>query len=379
MLNKAVSPATDQGPRPTNSLKTIISHLSQVQADLTEVITFLATLAAPMPNTEAQKSQIQQIIGANGDFIRIQLNQIKATMCLVYKIHGADEVADFRSDITEIENRWERLADFADLYAILQSPSEPLDVVRINTRIEQCKALKREIGLFSIPKRLPEFMREGFGVGAPLDFHAKFKQELDDAVDRGQVLYQLAELDPDCIGGVPDVGRGMIYRIGNKRRRLWSYGMILSVTLLGLLIIYVLRTFELLPLPGFTGEEAYPTDQMLWAYVLLAVGVIAHIIKKAAELSIDQRTQGAEAGAQVVLDRLLIWIHIREYRFLFTVLTAIGVFILLATIGQLNGLNALLAGYTVDSLSDLFLQRFNTAVSVYSRDLEKALSAQAGI
>lgn len=381
MIQQLSSPFSREEHSPTGTLMIVLSHLGQVQTDLTEVILFIQKLVAPAPTTEAQKTQIQQVVEQDGDFIHKQLDQIKVTMSLVYNSHDASDIAHYRGQLTCIENRWERLADFGDLYAMLRALNEPLDLSRLKTQLERCKALKREIGFFTIPKRLVSFMQEEFGVGAPFDFHEKFKDELEDAADRKQVLYQLAELEPDRIGGIVDMGNGMIYRIGDRNRRLWSYGMIVGMALLGLIAICILSILgpsKILQLPGFTAQDGHTLGQLAWAYLLTAVGVIAHIIKKAAELSTVQLKE-TETSPQVILDRLLFWIHVREYRFLVSVLTAIGIFILLAISGQLDGMKALLAGYTVDSLSDLFLQRFNTATSIYAEDVKKVLSVRSSI
>lgn len=69
------------------------------------------------------------------------------------------------------------------------------------------------------------------------------------------------------------------------------------------------------------------------------------------------------------------WIHFREYRFLLAVLTAFGI---LVVSGQLAPLTALFAGYTVDSVSDLVLQRFNGAVSTQAAAVRRVIAGTSG-
>ena len=154
--------------------------------------------------------------------------------------------------------------------------------------------------------------------------------------------------------------------------------------LLKLTFIYVLRNFDGFGnLPGFRGENAYEFGALGWAYLSTIAGALVHILKKAAELSYVERSQGSNEAPQVILDRLLLWLHVREYRFGVTIVLAMLVFGVLvvnsssAQPGNLDNIKFLLGGYTVDSSSELVLQRFNTAVSAYTKEVKQALSPSA--
>lgn len=374
-MARLISPRSGAG----ENLHRIIGDLGQLQADVREVIRFLDDLiaAAREPDETARRERIRAELERGAGFVKAQYKQINAVMESIYDLHDHADVAPYRGDLAVIENEFERIASSPGIKTFPQNLLD-MDLPQLQILAEQFRKLRREIALFTIPKRILPFLREGFGVGAPLDFHDRFDDELDDAGDRMEALRRLAELDVNLVGGMVDVRRGMIYRIGTRGRRFLSYALIVATAVLGGLgTIYVLGPLNLLDLPGFSGEDAYEFEYLRNMYLVTVAGVILHIIKKAGELSLAERGMGGEGGPQVVLDRLFLWIHVREYRFLMSAVTAIGAFVILVTTHQLDGVKALLAGYTVDSLSDLVYQRFNTAVSTHTKGLAKALGAGA--
>jgi hypothetical protein len=76
----------------------------------------------------------------------------------------------------------------------------------------------------------------------------------------------------------------------------------------------------------------------------------------------------------VILDRLPLWIHVREGRFALAAITAVIVFFVLLGTDNAGATTAFFAGYTVDSFSDVAFQRFNAAVSQQSAAVKKLLS-----
>jgi hypothetical protein len=367
-----------------NGLDGILGELGQVEVDCKAILDVFAAVAAT--ETEgppgARLASVQNVVGPKLRFVGEQDTQIAQRMQMVSDLKTHPRVAAYRTDLELVCNHWESIQDL-DLSAVLQAlaataPGAPLDYTAVRFAIAAYRQLHEQIGLFTIPKRIAGFMEEQSGVGAPLDFHARFADELDDPNDRVEVLRRLAVLNVDRVGGLVDVERGMIYRVGPLRRRLLSYAMLLVAMLAGGGIVYLLSTTNSFALPGFSSGTMVPLQTLLWWYALMMAGVAAHIVKKAAELSIVARTGGSGDAPQVILDRLAIWIHVREYRFVTTILTAIGAFVMLVASGQANASTALLAGYTIDSLADLVLQRFNTAVSTHAAEVKQALSASVG-
>jgi hypothetical protein len=383
LTNRKRQAAPSAGPQTGDgdNLSSIIGHLAQVQADLAEVITLLEKIVATENDLDkvVQERKIKDILTQDRKYVKKQLSEIADVMNYVYGLHAQSDVVQYRGDIAKIENLWDRITpDDGGLDAFL-ADSNLTDLVWVRNLLTKCKTLRQAIGLFTIPKRILGFTWEGFGVGAPLDFHETFKDELPDATDRVSVLRRLAELHVDLVGGMVDIERGMLYRVGSRGRRVISYLGIFAVILLGWGVIYLLRNFGVFGnLPGFQGANAHTFGALGWAYFSTIIGALAHIIKKAAELSYVERSQGSNETPQVILERLFLWLHVREYRFGVTVVLSMLVFgALVVSSGQLDNLKFLLAGYTVDSSSELVLQRFNTAVSAYTKEVKLALSPAA--
>ena len=369
----------------------IVGELLGVQADLTVVIAFLdAILAAEeISRPVDQHARIEGLRAQDGPHVGTQQVQIATAMGRVYASHDAPDVTAHRGDLGLLENDWEAIAvdpvwreleAGRPLITILPAADAPATLAPARVLRDRCRRLRRAIGLFTIPKRIGAFLAEGFGVGAPLDFHERFAGELDDPADRALLLGRLAELSADRIGGLVDVSSGVIYRIGARRRRVRSYLLLVGAALLGLVATLILDRGDVIALPGFAaGDRDYGQGELVVGFLLTVLGVTAHVIMKAAEFSIAQRSRGAEGSArEVILDRLPLWIHVREYRFLVAVLTAMIAFGMLVVSGQLVPLTALFAGYTVDSVSDLVLQRFNGAVSSQSVAVERAIVRTIG-
>ena len=375
---------------PVSGLESIIGNLLQAQADLTVVIAFLDGVVATEAMAPAdQRARIEQLRAEQGPHVATQQAQIAAGIGAVYAAHDAPGVMNYRNELGLLENEWEAIAvdplwrqlqAGGAVPAILPAADEPPVLAPARLLRERARSLRRAIGFFTIPKRIHAFLAEGFGVGAPLDFHERFSDELDEAADRDLMLRRLAELSGDRVGGMVDVSSGIIYRIGSRRRRIRSYVLLLGAALLGLLAVYLLDRGDLIAIAGFSGGiPDYDLGTLVGGFLLTVLGVTAHVITRAAELSISQRTRETDGGArEVILDRLPLWIHVREYRFLIAVVTAMAAFGILVVSAQLAPLTALFAGYTVDSVSDLVLQRFNGAVSSQAAAVRRVIAGPAG-
>jgi hypothetical protein len=161
-----------------------------------------------------------------------------------------------------------------------------------------------------------------------------------------------------------DVPRGTIYRLGSIGERYWSYARILGTALAGAGIVLLLQRL------GVLGTASYDTLMVL--YGLMVVGVVVHIIKKAHEIS--NAAHSSPTGKEVAVDNLFLWVHVREWQFLVTITVAVLVFLLLGWVNQLSYINAFLAGYAVDSFSDVALHRFTAVTSKHIGEIQKILS-----
>jgi hypothetical protein len=385
------------------ALPSVLSRMLEAQGNLKPVIRFLEELvSSDQGDEDHQRERIRDLVESAGtavtkDFAQFVINLMDLETWAPYP-----SVTNYVRDITDITNEMDKLVPSVELVPDEHGQRHPsqdftstieklriiphapgasstlADLEEIRRRAKEhldiAKTIRREIGKFTIPLRIRFYMEKLAGVGAPLDFHAQFKDELTDPEDRVAVLRKLATYNPTNIGGMVDIGRGMIYRIGSPRRILESYLVLLAVAGLGALVVFLLSSGNL-EIAGFALEP--PFSDLWLLYVLTGVGVVAHIIKKSSELSIAEQSQTVVERPLVILDQLPLWIHVREVRFAGTIATAILAFLFLASAGQLDSTKALLAGYSIDSISDMVFQRFNTAVSQYTLDVKKAFAPEA--
>lgn len=159
----------------------------------------------------------------------------------------------------------------------------------------------------------------------------------------------------DC--GVVDVDKGVIYRIaaapGPRRKSLWH---VAGLIVLGLL----------LPVGAAFGGlwlSSWPYQPSIWSklvanYVLLFAGAGSHLLIDALK---QKRAQAAPRFA--AMDNWLLWLHVREMPVLYSILWAdLGFVLLTGMIRDLDWRGAFAAGYSIDSITDLFLGRFETLV-----------------
>jgi len=380
------------------ALHTIVGLLEQVQANLKHYVVFLKKIIATENNKpEKQISNIRDILGDDEDFIKKQLEQIVHNMIQVEEKSQSPNLWTYSVDIAKVQDAFERLIPNYKKKSASAKKDDPKEYpsyreldpksiliphegnaksdvknllcihkdVRIN--LERAKKIRREIGIFTIPLRIKEYTKKLAGVGTYLDFHNQFKDELEDADDRMVVLRRLAEWNTKYIQGIVDVEKGVIYYIGNFWRQVLSYILISGPAVIGFVIILLLNNKEI-NLFNFSVSE-----NSLGLYLLTFAGVSFHIIKQASYLSRTKENKG------IILDKLRLWVHVREYRFFTSVLTAIAAFLLLEHYSVENNTSEyywmfFLAGYSVDSFSDLFVQRFNTAVSTHNQEVMNKLS-----
>jgi len=402
------------------ALHIIVGLLERTQANIKLYIGFLEKiLATQNKKPEKQTEDINEILDDDGDFINKQLEQIRNNMHQLENNSESPDLWTYSIEIAKVQDSLERLIpinkkksdnankgdleeylsyeefdpshlshrefhlkteshkEFESSYPLIPkknaSSTELVETYKhVRTNLERAKKIRREIGIFTIPLRVKEYMKKLAGVGTYLDFHNQFKNELEDADDRMVVLRKLAEWNSKYIHGVVDIDKGVIYYVGNFWRQVLSYIMILGTAVIGLGIVYLFK-FEGFQFLGF---KQNPDDYWILfvLYLLTFTGVFLHIIKQAGDLSRMKDNKG------VILDKLRLWVHVREYRFVTTVIAAIVGFILLAHYTDMYEYTSeiywtfFLVGYSVDSFSDLLLQRFNTAVSVHNQDVKNKLS-----
>jgi hypothetical protein len=190
-------------------------------------------------------------------------------------------------------------------------------------------------------------------VGQALDFEFEFGNELPrDPENRKRLLDELAQEGGVLVGGVVDSAAGVIYkasptRAGQRRSVMW-----LAVLLLAGFAIPLLLAggwgLENWPIPGSRRNE------LLLAYLAVLAGSGIHLALHALKATHSQTRPDFRDTHDWIL-----WVHVRFWSLTYGILWVMGGYVFLAFfVAKLDWQTALFAGYSIDSITDLFMERF---------------------
>ncbi len=265
----------------------------------------------------------------------------------------------YGDQIACIENFWQRTA--------LIWPSTSEDPERALRNLEEAnRNLNKAIvscGIITIPNRVRQHL-EQLPIGKPLNFHEAFSDELPDLEERRRILQYLAA-HPSGVNGVVSPDEGLIFAISKSSwRRTLSVWLIIACAILGFGAVWAACGLELIDCT--TGRTL---RSLLRGYLLVVIGAAAHIL---VEFLKRERTNDANNSG---LQELILRVHVREHAFILVAISLWVVFLFLVytTAGPIDWRTAFLFGYSIDSFTDLFLQRFSQRVTTGTAALKKNL------
>ena len=283
---------------------------------------------------------------------------------------GGSELGD---QLTAMQNGWERM--LAAWPPVPDKPSD-IEVPAVRHRIIEARGFLDELiftaAQITIPSRLVESLSR-LRVGGRLDFHQAFGDELSELGDRTRLLEYLARY-PGSFPGLIDVETGTVFRIARGRgRRLGSYALMALAILGGVVLILALTAIA--P-PAATDWRFAPArlPELLAAYGALIAGAVAHI-------GVDAIKQyRADKGSMrlLAMEDLFLWGHVRELSIVISIVSLWVVMLgLAAFLDEVPIYTAFLAGYSADSVLDIFLARFTTGLSSQASTLMSGLAKPA--
>ena len=147
-----------------------------------------------------------------------------------------------------------------------------------------------------------------------------------------------------------------------------SYLMIFGAVVLGVVITYVAANLgdwlNLANWPIHSDRSA----ELLVAYTLVIAGGVAHI---AVQVLKQGRVEGA--ATFTAIEEWALWMHVKELSILAGIVTLwVGFIGLAVTMSHIDWLTAFAVGYSIDSVADLYLQRFQSAASAAVKSLTPA-------
>lgn len=195
-------------------------------------------------------------------------------------------------------------------------------------------------------------------IGQPLDVEFVYGDDFPRNPNlRKRLVLGVAQEQAVIPSGIFDADSGLIYRIAptpkERRKSVWhTAGLIVVGSLLA-----VAAAFAGLWLPSWPIQPSQ-WSKLLSNYVFLFIGAGGHLLIDALK---QKRAQTKPSFA--AMDDWLLWVHVREKPVLYSILWAdLGFILLTAMIPDLDWRGAFAAGYSIDSITDLFLSRFENLV-----------------
>lgn len=349
------------GPPVGRSASSLWDQLRRARANVQGLQTSLAELrksGARFGNVLAQESNLW---AKNANQVEAGIERAQAAVEAGEA--GPNEIAD---EVDLLGNDWDRVKEYWQSF-VASPPTEPAErMERIAQMDAVLNAMLRRFGFLTIPGRVVAYL-ERQRIGGAFDFHEAFKDELPSEEDRIAVLRYLKG-SPEGIYGVIDVDSGIIWATSpdprNQRR---TYYVTLIIVGLGLLMTVAACQLNL----GGPFVDSR-RNELAFAYVAVAVGVLAHI---AIDLYKQSRSPGRNSQWTAVND-LVLWGHAHQTQLYMTAFSVWAGLIALSFIfAKVEPLTAFIAGYSLDSFLDAVLMRFSSTIEAGTAAVKKQVAA----
>jgi len=206
-------------------------------------------------------------------------------------------------------------------------------------------------------------------VGQPLDIEFEFgKQFPKNAEMRRRLLLEIAQEAVVIDGGVVDTEQGVIYKASPSRTGQLASSWRLSALLLSgfLLPVALALGSKVIPDWPFALKDLH---SLLANFAFILLGSGAHLAVAALNAGKAKTHPSFQA-----LNDWVLWVHVREAQIRKGILSIWAGFVLLSfVIHGLSWSSAFFAGYSIDSVTELFLGRFETTVALKTKLLTKTV------
>ena len=237
--------------------------------------------------------------------------------------------------------------------------------------LEGLRACVMEIAFLTVPPRANQNIAS-LRVGGRMNFYDEFKEELPDKDMQTRILDWMSR-HPKSVEGVIDLAGGTIVRADPRPwRRALSVFMVLALGTLFELAAgqsgHWQSWLDLPVRPELRGGEFVRGVGIAYAGALLHIAIAA----------LKQQRVASASGARTftALGNVLIWIHVNESALLFyTLVVPVTAVVFIVLQGKLVVGSLFFVGYTIDSLLDTFVERFE---KVAPRQTEVVVAAARG-
>lgn len=345
--------------RPDNG-RTVFGFLNAIQSAAHTWQAELTGILDSPPNTaegkqliiaeqRKRKPQIEAVVSES-------IGSLRQIFRLDVKEHewGAATLVELDLRWKDIENHWTLDTDTADTaLGTISAVRDKLDEIVFTCLSNTLTP--------DINDRLPNLE-----VGQALDLEFVYGDDFPrDPKLRKRLILEVAQEQAVIQGGIVDADKGLIYRIAptakERRKSLWH---VIGLILFGAVLAAA---------AGFLGRwvPSWPIQTMQWStllinYAFLFIGAGGHTVIDALK---QKRAQNKPTFA--AMDNWILWLHVHEMSVLYGVLWSdLGFILLTAMVQNLDWKLAFAAGYSIDSITDLFLGRFESLVGTAAAQIK---------
>jgi hypothetical protein len=302
-------------------------RLPQIEATLTSVFAKLRTLQTSLPLTPADEQKVTED----------------------YWLAGG---------LTDLELIWQRIVN--------EWPPDPTKPAQAIAKMKECANHLDEMAFICKGRTLTPNINDilkNVEVGYELNLEFVFGAEFPRNPDlRKRLILGLAQERGVLKSALVDLVRGVIYRLPDKgrwRRYLPAPVLVLFFFAVLAALPYGQRLYSTWP---FGPEQRY---QLITNYMLWIAGAFAHVL-----IQTLRQSRAPTVPAFAVMDHWALWINIKQRSICVGILwISIGFVFLSCLSHDLDWKTMLFAGYSADSLTDLFVQRFELAADTAQKTL----------
>jgi hypothetical protein len=268
------------------------------------------------------------------------------------------------ANLTDFELLWRRICD-----ALPQDATVP---ARAIAKMKECAQYLDEIvficNQLCLTPSINDYL-ENVEIGHELDLEFAFGPDFPRNPEmRKRLILEVAQERAVLNSALVDSVRGVVYRLAPKNERWKSFWpaplLVLLVTVLVALLPYLHQFFEAWP---FSPDQR---NTLIGNYVLWIVGAFSHVLIQAL-----RQMRAPTVPAFAVMDNWLIWLNVKQRSICAGVLwISVGYFLMIFLSKSLDWKTMLLAGYSSDSLTDLFVQRFELAAATTMKSLSGGIA-----
>lgn len=355
--SKAVAPSKDED----SAKSKLLSYLRDMRVEFQAVRKSFSDIIelSSSPDKELSSVETVELHDENYKKYAIVINDKLKMIEDVF--NSTPSVLDYSDTVMTIKDKWGLVEDLHKNYN--KDNTKKVSILR--KCVEYLEDAVYWCNIATVPPRLKEHLKTT-KAGYTLNFYEEFKDEFCSEKQASELLKYLAR-HQSFVDDIIDTSQGLILKVEPKKERWKGYLRIIGAFLVG--ICGVALFFYL-----FKGQIF--TINYMKLYLIFLSGALFHI-------SIDSiKSTKSSTGIQFKsVDDWITWINIKELSIIFGILlldfTFIGLLFYLNEWdpNKIDRLTLLAAGYSFDSIGEVFSNRFENILSKKATALKENISS----